>query len=286
MSLPRQPGQPRQVHIEKGRIGRKSLETSIQQGHSTRQPPSPPKVVRKILDLEFVEMAELKTDIWMDDQPPTDVAQPARRPTGRPLITDIRIWLECYSRLASVLCTRFPEKAAELWAYQATITRAAHNYEGANWVAYDRQYRREMLAKKDLNWSQPNTRLYNEAFTGRAKNIPRCPHCLGEDHAAPSCPHNPNPPMVGWIPDPRQFSALQGQPKTLTSSREVCRNYNENRCRFARCRYLHTCQLCSGPHPMMLCPRNTAENSGGPVVRNRTSGRGRHVGVHPYPPRS
>eukprot|EP00731_Ephydatia_muelleri_P008707 Em0004g1045a len=48
---------------------------------------------------------------------------------------------------------------------------------GRTWVAYDRQYRREALARKDLNWSATNSRLYNEAFTGCAKAIPRCCHC-------------------------------------------------------------------------------------------------------------
>ena len=67
-------------------------------------------------------------------------------------------------------------------------TLAAHNYKGSNWVAYDRQFRRDMLARKDLNWSATNTRLYNEAFTGRARTIPRCPHCLSEDHSGASCP--------------------------------------------------------------------------------------------------
>lgn len=65
--------------------------------------------------------------------------------------------------MAAVLCTRFPEKAPELRAYQATIIRAERNYEGKMWVTYDR---RQALAKKDLNWSVTDPRLYNEAFTG------------------------------------------------------------------------------------------------------------------------
>jgi hypothetical protein len=51
--------------------------------------------------------------------------------------------------MAAVLATRFPSKAPELFAYQATITRAERNYEGKRWVAYDRHYRREALARKD-----------------------------------------------------------------------------------------------------------------------------------------
>jgi hypothetical protein len=244
----------------------------------------PPKVVKKILDLEFVEMAELKADIWVDEPPASDVGHLARRPSSKPPVTDIRIWLECFARMAAVLVTRFPEKGPELWAYQTTILRAAHNYEGSNWVAYNRQFRRDMLARKDLNWSSPNARLYNEAFTGRAKTIPRCPYCLCEDHAGASCPHNPNPMMVGWFPDPGQLTwplpplNIQGGGR----QQEVCRNFNENRCRFARCRFLHSCVDCSGPHPAVFCPRRTTGLPGGPPARGRTASRGRQAQAHPY----
>ena len=155
-----------------------------------------PKAVKKTLTLEFVEMSELRGDVWPDDTPADTPAQ--RRPAKPPVIT-IKSWLECYSRMAAVLVSRFPEKAPELWAYQCTIMKAAHDYDGANWVAYDRLFRRDMLARKDLNWSVPNTRLYNEAFTGRARSIPRCPHCLADDHGGIACPHNPNPPVLGWL---------------------------------------------------------------------------------------
>ena len=159
----------------------------------------PRKVVKKVLDLEFLEMSELRGDIWMEDIAPTDSMHQTRRPTTKPPVTDIRVWLECYARLAALIISRFPQKGPELWAYQSTILKAAHNYEGSNWVAYDRQFRRDMLARMDLNWSMPNARLYNEAFTGRANSIPRCPHCLGDNHMGSNCPLNPRPLVVGWL---------------------------------------------------------------------------------------
>ena len=127
-----------------------------------------PKVVKKILSQEFVEMSELRGDVWPEDTSADTTTQ--RRP-GKPPVITIKTWLECYARMAAVLVSRFPEKAPELWAYQSTIFKAAHDFDGANWVAYDRQFRRDKLAKRDLNWSVPNTRLYNEAFTGRARSI-------------------------------------------------------------------------------------------------------------------
>ena len=131
----------------------------------------PLKVVKKILELEFVEMAEISIS-------------------------------------AAILCTRFPEKVPELWAYQATIVRAERNYEGKHWVTYDRKFRRQTLAKKDLNWSVMDPRLYNEAFTYRAGSIARCNFCLQDDHLAANCPHNPHRPYFGWFLDPAAWSTL------------------------------------------------------------------------------
>ena len=91
----------------------------------------PTKVVKRILELEFVEMAELSIE---DDPPPTA----NRLPTpARPPIKNISQWIERYSLMAALLCTRFPDKAPELFAYQATIVRAERNYEGTRWTSYD-----------------------------------------------------------------------------------------------------------------------------------------------------
>ncbi len=132
-----------------------------------------------------------------------------------------------------------------------------------------------------LNWSVPNSLL---AFTSRAKAIPWCPHyllddhgtvtcpqnpnppmfgwcvhCLSDDHGAVTCPHNPIPPMLVWNQLPKQLPPLlRYSPHPSHSSvdrgvprQEICRKYNENRCRFARCRFRHICQECSGLHPLV-----------------------------------
>ena len=86
--------------------------------------------------------------------------------------------------MAAVICMRFPHKAPKLLAYQATIIKVGRNYEGTQWVSYDRRYHQEALGHKDLNWSMPDPRLYiyNEAFTGRTRAIPRCSYCLDDDY--------------------------------------------------------------------------------------------------------
>lgn len=139
----------------------------------------PTKIAKKILDLEFVEMA----DISLDDLPQPF---PARPP--------IQMCVEKFSITAALLSSRFLEKVPELFAYQASIVQAEMNFDDQRWVAYVQCYRCEALALKSLDWSIPNARLYNEAFKGHARAILRCLYCLQEDHLTQTCPRNPSSP--------------------------------------------------------------------------------------------
>ena len=223
--------------------------------------PAAPKIAKKILDLDFVEMSEIS----LDDPPPHTPGQPPL--PARPPIQDISVWIEKYSVMAALLASRFPEKAPELFAYQASIVRAERNFDDRRWVAYDRCYRREALSQKNLDWSVPNARLYNEAFTGRARAVPRCSFCLQEDHISQACPRNPNRPWFGWLQDPSiPFSSPQWPLTSRPSqSPECCRRYNEGRCKqsITSCRYSHSCLVCGGPHPRLHCPRGGQRGSSG-----------------------
>lgn len=70
------------------------------------------------------------TDAWQDDAIPK-LQTLSGRPSRRAPVTDISLWLECYSRMAAIMVTCFPHKGLELWAYQASILKAARNYEGS-----------------------------------------------------------------------------------------------------------------------------------------------------------
>ena len=204
-------------------------------------------------------MAELRPDAWPEESAAADGGHQHRRTRHLP-VTDILTWLECFVIMAAVLSTRYLGKVSEFWAYQTSILRAARNFEGSAWVAYDRQYRREALARRDLNWSAGNARLYSEAFTGRAKTIPRCQHCLSTTHGARACPANPDPSAPPAQPS-HSTSVATGPTGTGTPSgnqREICRHFNEGKCKYARCRYLHICRECFYPHPWVSCHGNQA----------------------------
>ena len=36
-------------------------------------------------------------------------------------VPDLMSWLQCFSAYAAVVCSKYPEKARELWAYQALM---------------------------------------------------------------------------------------------------------------------------------------------------------------------
>ena len=219
------------------------------------------RVAKRIMDLEFVEMAEIVAE---------DDFQATRSITSsRPPITNISQWVERFSIMAAVLTLRYPEKAPEFLAYQALIVRSERNYEGHQWVIYDRQFRREALAREDLNWSVLDSRLYNEAFTGRARAIPRCPHCLCDDHTASACPRNPTGAIAVTAPSTSTQYPVQGT--------QICRNYYEGRCRKPQCRYQHLCLSCNESHPYMSCPRRRLPAK---LPRARSPGRRRGPGLH------
>ena len=99
--------------------------------------------------------------------------------------------------------------------YLSTIVRASQNFEGGAWVSYDAAFRRQAANRGSLDWTvmdeggvwasydaafwrQAANRgsldwaaidltIYNEAFTGRAKLLPRCHYCLAETHETRDC---------------------------------------------------------------------------------------------------
>jgi hypothetical protein len=72
----------------------------------------PPKVAKRILDLEYVEMSEIS----IDDHLPHTPGQPPL-PACHP-VQNISIWIKKFSVTAAVLTSRFPEKGLELLTYQ------------------------------------------------------------------------------------------------------------------------------------------------------------------------
>ena len=206
----------------------------------------PPKLVKRILELEFIDMGELLPDTWqIQDQEDQKCChqRPGRR---RGPILDILLWVECFSTMVSVLSTCFPHKTPQLMAYQHTIIKAHRAFTGNGWITYDTCYRRKAAVLKTLDWGVVDFTLYNETFTGRAKSIPRCRHCLSEHHQSEECSYAPDA-----TPD-RQPDLL---PRTQRSPIPICQLFNGKQGNFVPCKFLNLCDECKGHHPAAYCRR-------------------------------
>lgn len=158
------------------------------------------------------------------------------------------LWVKCFSTLVAVLASKYPQHVPNFMAYQKAIVRASQNFDDYSWVVYDRCYRHQAAATKNLVWSIPESGLHNEAFTGRAKAIPCCQHCLSENHTLSDCPDCP-------LDTQREHRHQRDRNSQVCGgfSPEYFQLFNQVRCRSRRCKYQHLCNLCSLPHQAQIC---------------------------------
>ena len=100
------------------------MDSTLLKTHTHLNMPGPfhpisPNVVKKILDPEFVEMVEVTIDDIIS-QVPGHPPPPAWLP-----ITNISQWVEWYSLMAAILCSKIPDKARHQSCGRRGIMRAS-----------------------------------------------------------------------------------------------------------------------------------------------------------------
>ncbi len=160
--------------------------------------PIPQKVVKRILELAFVEMGDLMPEVWMREEEEASVSRnvlilPKKR-VGP--VTDIGQWVQRFASFVSVLSTRYPKAVPELMAYMATIVKCSKDYHGVAWAQYDRGFRKQMATLRDLRWSRINPTLFSLCFSGKVRRNTMCNWCLAQSYDTDSCPENP--PQAEW----------------------------------------------------------------------------------------
>ena len=208
----------------------------------------PPKLVKRIVGKEYVDIWELLPESWQIETEGSCCH--AKRPR-RNLVTDINVWTECFATMAAILATAYPDKAPHFFAYLRTITKASRTFETSAWASYDMAFRRQAANRGSLDWGIVDAALYNEAFAGRAKQIPRCKYCFSDTHSSTECPHAPAD--TGALA--RNAPRGPGSSSRPTST-EICRLFNSpggSRCKYPWCKYTHLCAKCRRPHPAAEC---------------------------------
>ena len=115
-------------------------------------------------------MSELVPDSWQFSEEETKCCYAPHRLSKHGPTTNILLWLDCYSTMASVLFSKFSDKAQELWAYQHIIIVAQRYFEGDAWVTYDACSRRQAANRKSLDWSRLDFGLYKSSIDWKGKD--------------------------------------------------------------------------------------------------------------------
>ena len=225
-------------------------------------PPIPAKLTERIRRGEFIDMSDLLPEFWPDQKAEEGTAKRANRLSAKKRVQDINVWLQCYAIYVGVIAAKSPEMVPELMAYMISILRASQEYEGLAWATYDAAYRRQAAATGHKQWSKVNPSLYTVCFTGKARKVTRCDLCLSTAHKTSECSLTMDEdPDVGQRLKAVESAviAFSGNYQGFTATRgirspEVCRLFNEKRCKFRNCKYRHVCRTCQGNHPATDCP--------------------------------
>ena len=82
-------------------------------------PPIPPKLAKKIVAGEYIEMEELLPEMCTREE-----GEPGAKRRCLRRASDIFTWLQCFGAYVSVRGAQFPEMIPELMVYMGTILRA------------------------------------------------------------------------------------------------------------------------------------------------------------------
>ena len=128
--------------------------------------PIPAKLAKKIIEGQFVELADLLTvNLRAVEQEPQTflegkllVSNAKRRQVE---IKDILSWTEAFTIFQLVLCATFPLHWLDLTKYKLLIIQTARQHPGLAWLEYDLAFRRDAAASGLNDWSKMNLDLYN-----------------------------------------------------------------------------------------------------------------------------
>ena len=128
-------------------------------------PPVPSKLVKRIQDGRYIDMAELLPTNLSSSQS-TDDEQSNKTKNQYQEVTNIVRWLQCFGIYLAVISRSAPHRTVDLLGYQNLIIQGCLNYQDGRWVVYDRQFRQKASATSVPEWSAIDTTLWNLAFSG------------------------------------------------------------------------------------------------------------------------
>ncbi len=233
-------------------------------------PVVPGKLVKKIQSGDYVEMAELLKDNVEAER--RRVAAGDSGQTGRTCrreVPDFDSWLQCFSLYAAVVCAKYPQKARELWAYQALMLAEYRKCGGRGWHLYDSAFRQQITNLETVDFSKVNQGLYATTFLAYGGKGQFCGRCMASDHSQEDCALNPRREVpVVQLQEQRSAGSRREEPQGDTRRRRgrrgACYAFNDGRCSLPYCRFEHVCSVCGGEHRKPACRARGMERQRAP----------------------
>ena len=163
-------------------------------------------------------------------------------------------WLFCYSLFAAIVCKRYPEKAKEMWAYQATIIAESRRCGGNGWHLYDTASRQQMSSLETTDFSKLSQALYTTTFLAYWGKGQFCQTCKMSDHNSEECALNSHQRDRHYKSNKRD-SHGQRSLEPRRGRRGVCFSWNDGgKCtHYPYCPFEHQCSGCGGEHKRIVC---------------------------------
>ena len=160
---------------------------------SNTLPLVPVKLVKRILKGDMAEF--LKDNMEVERrralaEPGTGQSLRAHHPQRE--VPDVLSWLRCFSIYAAVICSKWPEKKMQLFAYQEMILREARR-GGKGWLMYDSAFRQQITSLDTFDFSTINQSLYSTTCLQLVKKFKACVFCGMSDHKRMACPYDSVP---------------------------------------------------------------------------------------------
>ena len=150
----------------------------------------PTKLVKKITNGEFVELANLlSTNLRAVDLEPQaflDGKLLVSKKRRLVEVEDILTWTEAITIYQMVICASHPHRWSDLTKYKLLIIQTARHSPGRSWLECDVAFQKDAAATGASDWSRMNLDLYN--FHLRS---PAPPHLYHRPLACPYCPQLP-----------------------------------------------------------------------------------------------
>ena len=223
-----------------------------------------PKLVKRIIKGEYVDMAELLNDNmeaeWrralMESEISPYVSQ--HRPGCRK-VPDILSWLHRFSLYAAVVCCSHPTKAKQLWAYQAMMINEARRCGGRGWLLYDAAFCQQISSLEAVDFSKINQSLYSTTILAYENRRQCCPNCMLPDYSLEECSlymGKPSPAAI-WSGFPARGRedrhSRSGESSKKCNRKGACYTWNDGRCTTYPCPYEYVCSKCFGDHKRSTC---------------------------------